>query len=262
VILDDILARKRADVAARRRELPLPALRDRPLYAGPRRGFRAALAAAPAPAVIAELKRASPSRGRIRAEYEPGALGRSYAAGGASALSVLTDGPFFQGGLADLAAARAASGLPCLEKDFVIDAYQIDEARAWGADAVLLIVAAVRDRGHELLAAAAEAGLDALVEVHTEAELAWAVEAGAGMIGINNRDLTSFEVRLETAERLAPRVPAGTLLVAESGIRSAADALRMRAAGAQAVLVGEAFMAHADPGALLAAWRAEWSTCR
>src|SRR5262249_21823626 len=149
MILDDILARKRDDVAARRRATPIPALRDRPLYAAPRRGFRVALAARPAPAVIAEIKRASPSRGRIREAFDPAALARSSAAGGADALSVLTDTPFFQGALDHLAAAHQATGLPCLEKDFVVDPYQIEEARAHGADAVLLIVAAVRDRGRE-----------------------------------------------------------------------------------------------------------------
>jgi indole-3-glycerol phosphate synthase len=259
MILDDILARKRTDVAARRRATPIPALRDRPLYAAPRRAFRAALAGRPAPAVIAELKRASPSRGRIREMYDPAALARSYAAGGAAALSVLTDGPFFQGALEHLAAARAASGLPCLEKDFVVDPYQIEEARAWGADAILVIVAAVRDLGRELLAAAAEAGLDALVEVHTADEMAWARAAGATLVGINNRDLATFTVDLAMTERLAPDAPPGAVLVAESGIRTAADAVRVQAAGAQAILVGEAFMAHDDPGALLAAWRAEWA---
>lgn len=262
MILDDILARKRDDVTARRRATPLAALRDRPLYAVPRRGFRAALAATPAPAVIAELKSASPSKGRIRAAYDPPALARSYAAGGATALSVLTDTPFFGGALEHLEAARAASGLPCLEKDFVVEPYQVEEARAFGADAVLLIVAAVADRGRELLAAAAEAGLDVLVEVHAEAELDWARAAGATLIGINNRDLATFAVTLETTERLAPLVPAGALLVAESGVHCAADARRMAAAGARAVLVGEAFMAHDDPGALLAAWRAEWARCQ
>jgi indole-3-glycerol phosphate synthase len=261
MILDEIVARKRADVAARRRATPIPALRDRPLYAEPRRGFRATLAARPAPAVIAEMKRASPSRKRIREAYDPAILARSYTAGGADALSVLTDTPYFEGALGHLVAARAATALPCLEKDFVVDPYQIEEARAYGADAILLIVAVVRDAGRDLLAAAAEAGLDALVEVHTADELAWARDAGATLVGINNRDLQTFDVRLETTERLAPAAPPGAVLVAESGVRTAADALRMRAAGAQAILVGEAFMAHDDPGALLAAWRAEWARC-
>jgi indole-3-glycerol phosphate synthase len=259
MILDDILARKREEVVARRRTLPVGALRERPLYGEARRAFRAALAAHPAPAVIAELKRASPSRGVIRAAYDPPAIARGYAAAGASALSVLTDQEFFGGALEHLGAARAASGLPCLRKDFLIDPYQVEEARAAGADAVLVIVAAVADaQGRELMAAAADAGLDVLVEVHAEDELEWAVAARATMVGVNNRDLDTFQVSLETTERLAPRVPAGTLLVAESGIRSAADLERMVRVGAQAVLVGEAFMERPDPGAALA----EWLRCR
>jgi indole-3-glycerol phosphate synthase len=259
VILDDILGSTRAEVAARKRAAGVSALRDRPEWAAPRRGFRAALAGRPAPAVIAELKRASPSRGEIRRDFDPVRLARAYAAGGATALSVLTDAPFFRGSLDDLAAARAAVGLPCLRKDFLVDPWQVEEARAWGADAVLLIVAAVRGTlGRELLGAAAEAGLDVLVEVHTEPELAWAREAGATLIGVNNRNLDTLEVRLETTERLlAGRGAgdlAGALLVAESGIRSAADVRRMVAAGAHAVLVGEALMEREDPGAALAEW--------
>jgi indole-3-glycerol phosphate synthase len=255
VILDDILAHKREEVAARRGSVPLAVLRDRPLWSAPRRGFRAALAARPAPAVIAELKRRSPSRGTIRASYEPAELASAYAAAGATALSVLTDERFFGGALEHLEGARRASGLPCLRKDFVVDAYQIAEARAWGADAVLLIAAALPAAlGRELLAGAAEAGLDALVEVHDEAEMAWAAEVGATLVGVNNRDLASFTVSLATTERLAPGAPAGALLVAESGIRSAADVRRMVAAGAHAVLVGEAFMERPDPGVALAEW--------
>jgi len=255
MILDDILARKREEVAARRRATPVVALRDRPLYATPRLGFRAALAAHPAPAVIAELKRASPSRGELRTSYDVPAIAGGYAAAGATALSVLTDEPFFRGSLADLAAARDASALPCLRKDFLIDPYQVEEARAWGADAVLVIVAAVEQgQGAELLAAAGAAGLDVLVEVHTAEELERAVALGATLVGVNNRDLGTFTVSLATTERLAARAPADALLVAESGIRSAADVRRMVAAGAHAVLVGEAFMERPDPGAALAEW--------
>jgi len=254
-VLDDILATKRDEVAARRAAVSVSALRERPLYAEPRRGFRAALAARPAPAVIAELKRASPSRGQIRAAYDPAAIARGYAAAGAAALSVLTDGPYFGGALEHLALARAASGLPCLRKDFLIDPYQVDEARAFGADAVLLIVAAVTARqGTELLAAAGAAGLDVLVEVHTEAELERAAALGATLVGINNRDLATLDVSLATAERLAPRAPVGALVVAESGLRSAAEVRRMVQAGAHAVLIGEAFMEKSDPGAALAEW--------
>jgi indole-3-glycerol phosphate synthase len=257
MILERILARKREEVSARRRAVPPAELRDRPLYAAPRRGFRAALARTPAPAVIAELKRASPSRGAIRADYDPAALARGYAAAGAAALSVLTDGPFFGGALDDLAAAREASGLPCLRKDFLIDAYQVEEARAFGADAVLLIVAAVPEPvRRELLAAAAAARLDVLVEVHDEAELAWAAAAHAPLVGVNNRDLRTFAVSLGTTERLAAQAPAGALLVAESGVKSPADLRRMIAGGAHAVLVGEALLARPDPGAALAEWLA------
>jgi indole-3-glycerol phosphate synthase len=255
VILDDIVAHKREEIASRRRALPVPALRRMPLYAEPRRGFREALARTPAPAVIAELKRASPSRGVIRERYDPVTIARGYEAAGARALSVLTDERFFGGALADLAAVRAAVALPCLRKDFLVDPYQIEEALAYGADAVLVIAAAVTGAvGEELLATAAAAGLDVLVEVHDVTELDWAAKAGARCIGINNRDLRTFRVSLETAEHLAPLAPAGTLLVAESGIRSADDVRRMTAVGAQAVLVGEAFMESADPGATLAGW--------
>jgi indole-3-glycerol phosphate synthase len=260
MILDDILAHKRAEVAARKGETSLASLRERPEYEAPRRGFRAALAAAAAPpAVIAELKRASPSRGTIRAAYDPASIAAGYARAGATALSVLTDERFFGGTLGDLATARAASGLPCLRKDFLVDPWQVEEARAWGADCILVIAAAVpRGLGGELLDAAAAAGLDALVEVHDEREMAWAAEVRAELVGVNNRDLASFAVSLETTERLARHAPAGALLVAESGIRSAADRARMAAAGARAVLVGEAFMERADPGAALA----EWLACR
>jgi indole-3-glycerol phosphate synthase len=195
----------------------------------------------------------------IREQYDPPAHAKSYQAAGATALSILTDERFFGGALEHLAAVRAATTLPCLRKDFLVDPYQVDEARAWGADAVLVIAAACTpELGGVLLAAAAAAGLDVLVEVHSEAELAWASGAGARLIGVNNRDLSTFVTTLETTERLAPSLPPGALLVAESGIRSRADVDRMVAAGARAVLVGEAFMEKPDPGAALA----EWLGCR
>jgi len=256
-MLETIVAHKRAEVDARRRVVSSQALRDRPLYAEPRRGLRAALARQAPRGVIAELKRASPSRGVIRADYDVPALARAYAAAGATALSVLTDERFFHGALDHLTAARATTALPCLRKDFLVDAYQVEEARAWGADAVLLIAAAVApDERASLLAAAGESGLDVLVEVHDEAELSWALAAGATLVGVNNRDLATFTVSLETTERLAALVPAGVLVVAESGIRARADVERMRRAGAHAVLVGEAFMERPDPGAALAEWLA------
>jgi indole-3-glycerol phosphate synthase len=252
VILDEILAAKRGEVAARKRAVPVSALRDEAAYHAPRRGFRRALEAAAPPAVIAELKRASPSRGLIRADYDPVAIARAYETAGAACCSVLTDEAYFQGSLDHLRAVRAAIALPCLRKDFLVDPYQIDEARAAGADAVLVIAAAgTRPLGEELLAAAAAAGLDALVEVHDEHELDWANETGATLIGVNNRDLTTFVTQLATTERLAPHVRRGALLVAESGIRTPADVARMVAAGARALLVGEAFMDRPDPGGAL-----------
>jgi indole-3-glycerol phosphate synthase len=251
-ILDEILAHKRTEVAAARQAVPASALRDAPAWSAPRRGFRAALASATPPAVIAEIKRASPSRGVIRADFDPPAHARSYAAAGATALSVLTDRRYFQGAPEHLMSVRAAVDLPILRKDFLVDPYQVAEARAWGADAVLVIVASGTSASRlELMAAAEEHGLDVLVEVHDAGELAWAVEAGAGLIGVNNRDLTTFTTTLETTERLAARIPAGALLVAESGIHTRDDVARMAAAGARAILVGEAFMAAPDPGVAL-----------
>jgi indole-3-glycerol phosphate synthase len=252
VILDDILAHKVDEVSARKRATPRAALRERPLYHEPRRGFRATLAARPAPAVIAELKRASPSKGVIRTHYDPPAHAKSYETAGAAALSVLTDERFFEGHLDHLASVRGVVTLPCLRKDFLVDPYQVDEARAYGADAVLLIAATGSPTLRvELLAAAREAAVDVLVEVHDERELEWALAAGASLVGVNNRDLATFVTTLETTERLAPLVPADVLLVSESGIQSSADLRRMVAAGARAVLVGEAFMAAPDPGAAL-----------
>ncbi len=253
MILDDILAHKCDEVAARKHATPRSALRDQPLWHEPRRGFRAALAGRPAPAVIAEIKRASPSRGVIRSHFDPPAHARAYEGGGATALSVLTDERFFQGHLDHLATVRGVVGLPCLRKDVLVDPYQIDEARAYGADAILVIAAAGSAQlRSELLAAARAAGLDALVEVHDEREMEWAAAVGATLVGVNNRDLSTFVTSLETTERLAPLRPANALLVAESGLHSSADVRRMVAAGAQAVLIGEAFMAAPDPGAALA----------
>jgi len=188
----------------------------------------------------------------IRAAYDPPAHARRYAACGAAALSVLTDERFFRGALEHLVAARAATALPCLRKDFLVDPWQVTEARAFGADAVLVIAAAgtAAERA-ALLAAAAAEELDVLVEVHTDAELDWAAAAGATLIGVNNRDLATFRTDLATTERLAARVPPGALLVAESGIATPADVRRMVAAGARAILVGEALMAQPDPGAAL-----------
>ncbi len=255
-ILARILARKREEVAARRAAVPLTELVSRIAAQAPPRGFGAALeaqVAAGRPAVIAEVKKASPSQGVIRADFDPAAIAASYAAAGAACLSVLTDVDFFQGADEYLLAARAACALPALRKDFVIDPYQVREARALGADCVLLIVAALEDgRLHELAALADELGLDVLAEVHDEGELERALALPKALLGVNNRDLRSFETRLETSLRLRAHIAPERLVVAESGIRTPADVARLRAAGVHAFLVGEAFMRAADPGAELA----------
>jgi indole-3-glycerol phosphate synthase len=247
-ILDEILAHKRREVEQARGQLPAERLATQARDARHRtRGFREALRAAPRPRVIAEIKRRSPSRGEIRPDLDPVACAKAYAEGGAAALSVLTDERWFGGSLAHLGAVRAAVDLPLLRKDFVIDAYQIDEARVAGADAVLLIAAVLP--AAELAALrrhAAERELDALVEVHDEAELDAALDAEAELVGINNRDLRTFTVDLATTERLAPRVPAGIVVVAESGISRYADVERLERAGAHAVLIGEALMREPD----------------
>ncbi|MFI4969830.1 MAG: indole-3-glycerol phosphate synthase TrpC [Lysobacterales bacterium] len=254
-ILERILARKADEIAARSANVSLAELIARIADLPPTRGFAAALEArieAGVPGVIAEVKKASPSRGVIRAEFDPAAIARSYAAGGAACLSVLTDADFFHGSEAHLEQARAACALPVLRKDFTIDAYQVHEARAIGADCILLIVAALDDGALlELALLAAELDLDVLVEVHDETELERALDVPAPMIGINNRDLRTFETSLDTTLRLRDRVGAGRLVVTESGIRTAADVARMRNAGIGAFLVGEAFMRAADPGAEL-----------
>jgi indole-3-glycerol phosphate synthase len=256
-ILDEILAHKRDEVARAQRALPAGdlAARAREAIDAPR-GFRAALAGGPRPRIVAEIKRRSPSRGEIRADFDPQACASAYAEAGAAAISVLTDARFFGGSLDDLSRARRGAALPILRKDFVVDAYQIDEARWCGADAVLLIAAAfapdarvaelagLRERARSL-------GLDALVEVHDHAELEAALASGADLVGVNNRDLRSFEVDLATTERLADEVPDAVVLVAESGIHSPDDIARLEAAGADAFLVGEALMREADLGAAL-----------
>ena len=253
MILDDIIAARRDDLAAAQRAHPLEALRERPGWALPRRGFTAALRAR-RPAVIAEVKKASPSKGVIRADFDPVAIARRYAACGAAAISVLTEERHFQGSPAHLEAIRAAVDVPLLRKDFIVDPYQVAEARAWGADAILLIVAALDDAAlRDLHAAALDLGLDVLVEAHTAEEVDRASAAGATLIGINNRDLRTFVTTLETAERLRSRLPAGAVGVAESGIESAADVERLRAAGYDVFLVGESLMRQPDPGAALQA---------
>jgi indole-3-glycerol phosphate synthase len=254
MILDDILARTRADLEARKRDRPIAALEAEAARRPAPRGFAMSLRRPGEIACIAEFKRRSPSAGWIHEHADVAATVRAYAAGGASALSVLSDGPFFGGGLPDLGTAAAACALPILRKDFIVDRYQIVEARAAGADALLLIVAALDDAAlGELLAATRAAGLDALVEAHDADEVRRALRAGADVIGINNRDLRTFTVDRELAVRLRAGVPADRVVVAESGIRNAADVARLRSAGVDAMLVGETLMRAPDPAAALRA---------
>ena len=254
-ILQRILARKREEIDDRRARVSERDLQRRLADAPPVRGFGAALrakVAAGSAAVIAEIKKASPSKGVMRADFRPAEIAASYAAGGAACLSVLTDVDFFQGADAYLQQARASCALPVLRKDFTVDAYQVYEARALGADCILLIVAALEDRDlRELATLAQSLGLDVLVEVHDGAELDRALATGTTLIGINNRNLRTFDTHLETTLELRDRVPAERLLVTESGIHTRADVAQMRAAGVHAFLVGEAFMRADDPGAEL-----------
>ena len=256
-ILQRILTTKHEEVAAARRVRPAAELRREAEHRrGDRRDFVHALRArisAGGAGVIAEVKKASPSKGVLRADFDPAAIGASYARHGAACLSVLTDAPYFQGAPQYLVAARAASGLPALRKDFVVDEYQVLEAGAWGADAVLLIAAALDDAQLADYEAAAQAlGLAVLVEVHDAAELERALRLATPLVGINNRNLRSFEVTLATTLDLLPRIPAGRIVVTESGILAPEDVARMRGAGVNAFLVGEAFMRAPDPGAELA----------
>jgi indole-3-glycerol phosphate synthase len=248
MILDEILRHKRVELTRARAGAPAEDLARRARLAPqPVRGFARALRESAEPRVIAELKRRSPSCGEIRPDFDPVSCARAYEEGGAAALSVLTDERFFGGHLSMLEKVRGAVDLPLLRKDFVIDASQIDEARLAGADAVLLIVAALAPEALcALIQHARGLGLDALVEVHDEAELDAALAAGAGIVGINNRDLRSFETDLGVTERLAPRVPRGIPIVAESGISSHADLVRLARAGAHAFLVGESLMRQPD----------------
>lgn len=253
MMLDEIIAARRLDVATAKREVPRRVLETEPAYAAPRRAFAAALRAQPV-AVIAEIKKASPSKGLIRADFDAAAIARAYASAGAAALSVLTETRYFQGQARDLVAARAAVALPLLRKDFIVDEYQLVEARAWGADAALLIVAALERRElRDLHAAGRALGLELLVEAHTEEEIACALEVGATLIGVNNRDLRTFATSLETAERLRPGIPPSAIAVAESGIATPADLVRLRRAGYAAFLVGESLMRARDPAAALRA---------
>ncbi len=255
-VLARICAEKRRHVAVRKRAVPEAELEARVRAAPPPRGFAAALAAAAKGgglALIAELKKASPSRGLIRSDFDPPSLARAYEAGGAACLSVLTDEPFFQGRDGYLQEARAATALPVLRKDFMLDPYQVLEARALGADCILLILAMLEDgQAAELESAARELGMGVLAEVHDEAELARAQALETPLLGVNNRDLKTLAVSLATTERLAPLVPAGRDLVCESGLYGHDDLQRMTACGVRRFLVGESLMREADVAAATA----------
>ena len=252
MILDDIVRDKRVAVERAKDAVSLTELQQRPLFRTARHNLRAALADR-SRAIIAEIKKASPSRGIIRPDFDPVRIATRYAESGAAAISVLTEEHYFRGHLDHLAAVRAAVSVPLLRKDFLFDAYQLYEARAFGADAVLLIVAVLSDaRLQELLWLADELNLAALVEVHDRAELDRAVGAGARLLGINNRDLRTFHTSLETTEQLLPAIPADAFVVAESGLDSVRDLARLERLGVSAFLIGEAFMRAPDPGTKLA----------
>jgi indole-3-glycerol phosphate synthase len=250
MILDRILANKYSEVAQRRSSLPIERLREQAIAQAPPRDFIGALKQAKRPALIAECKKASPSKGLLRPDYDPAQLAQTYAENGAVALSVLTDEEFFQGSLSDLTMAREAAGLPALRKDFIVDCYQVCEARAAGADAVLLIVAALRlEQLRELHQQIIELGMTTLVEVHDEAEVDTALRFESKLIGVNNRNLYDFRVDLQTMARLRKSIPADITLVAESGIHTADDVARVRDIGVDAILVGEALVTAKDVGA-------------
>lgn len=252
-ILAEIVANKRREVAAARQRMPEEDLERQATGAPPTRDFRAALMQGRGMQVIAEVKKASPSAGVLRADFDPVAIARAYERGGAACISVLTDASYFQGSLADLAAVRAAVGVPLLRKDFLFERYQLLEARCAGADAVLLIAEILPGESlSRLLRQAGELSMQALVELYDPSNLPRVVAAGATLIGVNNRDLRTFTTRLEHTLSVAADLPAGSCLVSESGIANRADVLRLESAGVRAILVGEALMRSGDVGATLA----------
>jgi len=254
VILDDIVAAKRAELAVQKQQVPLLQLQDMALFQATPLPFLRTLREWPGRAIIAEVKKASPSKGVIRADFEPLSLARIYAASGAAALSVLTERQFFQGSLDFLPLIREHVALPLLRKDFLFDPYQVYEARAFGASAVLLIVAILSDgQLTELISLAHTLGLDCLIEVHDEAELRRALTCGVRLLGINNRDLRTFHTSIETSERLLRLVPPEVIVVSESGLSRGEQLSRLEAQGARSFLIGETFMAAPDPGVPLRA---------